>query len=247
MPNSCAVATITRARDDREANLLLASLGALTDARLPVFVADAGSVPFFAPAVKRLPNLEFAVRGDTLVQQVKAAFHRAAASGAHIVIYTEPDKRAFFESGLPPFVRQAGSLNAAVVIAARDAGALATFPQGQRRMEAMFRELCALFLGSVPDVLYGPLALRPDLVTPFIDAAPDDLGWGWRPYVIARAIRAGLPVSVHEGRFPCPPEQQAEDDAAARIYRLRQFHDNVRGLQQALLDAGRTVAPVRPA
>ena len=149
--------------------------------------------------------------------------------------------------GLPPFVRQAGSLNAAVVIAARDAGALATFPQGQRRMEAMFRELCALFLGSVPDVLYGPLALRPDLVTPFIDAAPDDLGWGWRPYVIARAIRAGLPVSVHEGRFPCPPEQQAEDDAAARIYRLRQFHDNVRGLQQALLDAGRTVAPVRPA
>ena len=238
MKTPCAVATMTRASTEREAEALSRSLVVLDGLRIPVFVADAGSVPDLVSAVKRMPNVEFEIEGRNLVQQVKGSVHRAMACGAEIVVYTEPDKQDFFTKHLLTFAGQALSGEATITIAARDAVSLATFPSGQRQIEGMFRELAALFLGPVPDLLFGPLALRSQFAAQ-IATIPDDLGWGWRPYLIARAVRAGYHPAIYEGHFPCPDDQMGEDDPLSRRYRLRQFLENIRGLYAGLTDDDR--------
>ncbi len=122
-------------------------------------------------------------------------------------------------------------------MAARDGQSFATFPVGQQCTEAAFNSLASFFQGPLPDQLYGPLVLDADAVSAFIAHAPDDLGWGWRTYVIARAARAQLTVSAIVGQFPCPLAQRIEDDEGSRLYRLQQLSQNIDGLRLGLRDA----------
>lgn len=228
---------MTRARSPEEAILQIASLQELCKLGLPVFVADAGSIAEFVNGLADLPGVQLRVEGKNLVQQVKGSIQRAIAAGHRFILYTEPDKKQFFEDGARTFIADALRKKAAVCMAARDEQSFATFPGGQQCTEAAFNSLANFFLGPLPDQLYGPLVLDAHAVSAFIAHAPDELGWGWRTYVIARAARAQLTVSGHVGQFPCPPEQRTEDDEGSRLYRLEQLGQNIDGLRLGLKDA----------
>ncbi len=215
----------------------LDALNELCKLGFPVFVADAGSVPKFLNAVADLPGVQLRVEGKNLVQQVKGSIQRAITAGHRFILYTEPDKKEFFEHGAAAFIAEAMAKKAAVCMAARDEQSFATFPEGQRSTEAAFNSLASFFLGSLPDQLYGPLVFDARAVSAFIAHAPDELGWGWRTYVIARAVRAQLTVIGHVGGFPCPHSQRMEDDEGSRQYRLHQLSQNIDGLRQGLKDA----------
>jgi hypothetical protein len=62
----------------------------------------------------------------------------------------------------------------------------------------------------------------------------DDLGWGWRPYLMAVTLRLGHRLVCLESDFQCPEHQRGEDEPAARIYRMEQLAQNVKGLAMGL-------------
>jgi hypothetical protein len=230
VPRAVAIATITLARSESEAGKLQRSLQVLSAGNLPVFVSDGGSPAAFVKAIGALPSVEVRTGTGGLVCQVKDSVGRAAAS-ADLVIYTEPDKEEFFTSGLAALIERAVECEeASVVIACRDTDSMATFPAGQQKVERAFNDVAAEFLGIPSDFLYGPLALRKKVAQEILPGSANDLGWGWRPNLIARVLRSGGRVVAHEGYLPCPSDQRDEDDARARLYRLAQLEQNVRGL-----------------
>ena len=229
-----AIATITLARTEIEAGKLRASLTALSALGLPVFVADGGSPDTFLCEISQLPHVSLRTGAKGLVGQVKHAMHAAAESGAELLVYTEPDKKEFFTSGISSLIEQAAGDGASMVFASRNPEAMATFPDGQRKIEQSFSDMAADFLGFQADLLYGPLILRRAFASRMLPEIPDDVGWGWRPYLMARARRMGHTASPHEGPFECPPDQRGEDDETSRLYRLKQLIDNVRGLHCGL-------------
>jgi hypothetical protein len=225
---------MTVAPADGEAAVLAAAIEQLGHSGLPIFAADAGSIAAFTNRVRDLPQLELWLEGATLVQQIKACFRRVLAAGHRVVLYTEPDKKHFFESGIAAFLQQAnGCHGGAVCIAARDEESFATFPPGQQSAERAFNSLAKDALGIGPDLLYGPLLFDLTLAAAYLDQVPDDLGWGWRTYVIARCVLAEKPVSSVVGSFPCPLEQRKES-SRDRAYRLTQLQQNVEGLRLAI-------------
>jgi hypothetical protein len=145
------------------------------------------------------------------------------------VLYTEPDKGWFFANRLTGFLNTTRQHEAGVVAAARDEASFATFPPFQQTTETLLNQLCAATWDQPGDFVYGPLLIRPDLL-PFLDAVPNDLGWGWRLFVMAVSHRLGLGVATLTDDLPCPPEQRGENDERSRIYRMEQLAQNVRGL-----------------
>jgi hypothetical protein len=234
--NVTAIVTMTRARSERESEAAVASLTALHALGLPVFAADANSIPAFHDALRGLPNFRRQPDGGSLVQQVKASVRGAAAEGHRFVMYSEPDKRDFFSHGAGAFLVEASSRDCPVWIAARDQASFATFPAGQQATERAVNQIAGVFLAPLPDLLYGPLILDLAAVMPYLDAIPDDLVWGWRLYVIARAARSST-VRSFVGHFPCPMDQRDEDDEATRLYRIEQARQCLQGLALGIRDA----------
>jgi hypothetical protein len=227
---------MTRARNDAEAEAAIASLTALSALGLPIFASDANSIPAFREAVRQIPDLRSCEPGASLVAQVKSAMRAAAAEGHRYVFYSEPDKREFFTNGARAFLSAAREQNgAAILIAARDEASFATFPIGQQTTERAVQQIAGVFLGPVPDLLYGPLVLDLETALPQFDAIPDDLVWGWRLYLIARAVKSSRGVRGFAGSFPCPLDQRDEDDPASRLYRLEQARQCLEGIRLGLL------------
>jgi len=234
MMKPTAIATMTAARSEHEAAVLGAAIEQLAHLNLPILSADAGSVADFTDRARGVPQLELWREGATLVQQIKACFRRALKAGHRVVLYTEPDKKEFFEAGATTFIEQTAACRGeGVCIAARDSESFATFPPGQQSAERAFNHLAKDVLGIAPDLLYGPLILDLELAATYLDQVPDDLGWGWRTYVIAQCVLAGKSVESIVGRHSCPLEQRTET-ARDRIYRLTQLKQNVEGLRLAL-------------
>jgi hypothetical protein len=227
---------MTRARDEVEAGGAIASLTALSALGLPIFASDANSIPAFREAARQMPDLRSCQPGASLVAQVKSAMRGAAAEGHRYVFYTEPDKREFFLHGARAFLSAAREQNgAAIFLAARDEASFATFPIGQQTTERAVQQIAGVFLGPVPDLLYGPLVLDLETALPQLDAVADDLVWGWRLYVIARAVKSSRAVRGFAGSFPCPLDQRDEDDPASRLYRLEQARQCLEGIRLGLL------------
>jgi hypothetical protein len=202
---------------------------------VPIFVTDdPASVPDFTEAMKKLPNVRLQRGGHSLAQRIKWSLRRAMRD-AEFVVYTEPDKKDFFEKGIEALLHQGNE--AALTIAARDESSLATFPEGQRWTEASFAEVANRFLGPLPDLLYGPLAFKTRSVGELIEQAPEDVGWGWRTYVVARCAIAKLKIATYSAYLPCPQQQSGEDGKSDRVYRLQQLIENIRGLRLALMDS----------
>jgi hypothetical protein len=229
-----AVATMTLARSAREEELLHASLVTLAARGLPVFAADGGSLTGFRERIAAIPGVTLVPyepgAGPRLIGQVQAAVASAASGRVGYLLYTEPDKGWFFEHRLSRFLESATVHSRSGILAAsRNAASFRTFPPGQQLTERLANELCREVLGEDGDYFYGPLLIHGDLV-PYLLALQAELGWGWRPYLMAIGLRRGRTIALVEDDLPCPEEQRGEDDPAARIYRMEQMAQNVRGL-----------------
>jgi len=229
-----AIATMTWARTPPEEELLFDSLSCLSALGLPVVATEGGSAEAFVRRLHSLPNLQLlpqaAGPGPRLISQVQASFSAAATLDPEYVLYTEPDKRGFFTHRLGAFLSSLDLYpDAGMVIAARDAGSFATFPEGQRLTETLANQLFSEVFGQEGDYNYGPFLLRATLLRS-LEAIREDVGWGWRPFLMAVSHRLGLPVVCHPMDLPCPEEQRGEDDPQSRLYRMEQLAQNVRGV-----------------
>jgi hypothetical protein len=225
----CA-ATITWARDAEEERTLRRALAALTRAALPVVVADKGNSPAFTSFLRGLPDVVLSPPAEaTLVGQVRASLRAALAVERPFVLYTEPDKEQFFERGLQEFLASAPRFEeVGIVLAARTAASVATFPPFQRYTEGAINGLWEQIAGEAADYSYGPMLIRRPLVR-CIELAPPDLGWGWRHLMIGLARRLGYRVLHVSGDHPCPPDQYDEPESE-RLHRIRQLAQNVNGV-----------------
>jgi len=229
---------MTWARAPEEAEQLFNAVEQLSHHAVPVVIADGGStVSGFTDRLRRLPGVSLVLPRlgpGRLVGQIQAALEGAENLGAEHILYTEPDKHEFFSRSLDDFlVTLQAHPDAGMVLASRDAASLATFPAGQRLTESLFNKLVEEALGVHGDTLYGPLLLRSELVS-HVTHLHEDLAWGWRPYLMAVTHRLGLPIVCHEAAYPCPADQREENELEARIYRMEQLAQNVRGLASGL-------------
>lgn len=228
--NTLAIATITWARDDQEEDLLRQSLQQLAATGIKVFITDGGSGAAFLAFMRSFQN--FAVSEATVKgvwAQANGSLSAAYQSGAPFIFYTEPDKLEFFRTSLQ------GMLDAVqtdeqtgIVLAARSATGLATFPAFQQMTETTINNCCAAVTGKTFDYTYGPFLLNRQLV-PYLEQMREDTGWGWRPYSFNIACRLEYRVEALEGDFTCPVSQQ-QDNPAERIYRMRQLQQNIHGI-----------------
>jgi hypothetical protein len=228
-----AIATVTRARDRAEEQSLEQSLSALAAIGIPIAVSDGGSRKRFVEWMRGRPSITVARRGESLVSQVRASLAVARRMRRRFILYTEPDKRDFFDRDLTDFIERASTARAiGIQLAARSAPALMTFPPFQRMAEANASALCRRTIGADTDYFYGPFLVRRELARLAFTAA-DDLGWGWRPFLFVDARRRGYRIVGISGAFECPHDQRRENDGD-KEYRLRQFSDNVRGVVDGL-------------
>lgn len=222
------IATISLARSRKEERLLKASLSQLSLLNLPVFVTDGGSPQGFVTWLRRLPNftvLQAPAKG--LLPQIKSSMEEAVKTGRQFVFYTEPDKDAFFKTGLQKMLAAAKG-DTGITMASRSARGFASFPLFQQMTEATINRCCEELTGLKADYCYGPFLLHKKLVEQLHNLR-QDVGWGWRPFLFAAAHRLGYKIETFEDHFLCP-EDQREDDNAERIYRMKQLEQNIRGL-----------------
>lgn len=241
-----AVATMTWARDAAEERRLRESLPLLAGLGVPVFVTDGGSGEAFTRFLSTLPGFsvcEPAGRGPWA--QAGRSLRAAHESGRGFILYTESDKSEFFRAGLREFVSGApGGDDVGAVLASRSPESFATFPEFQRRTEGALNRCCAEVVGRHFDFCYGPFLLNRRLV-PHLDAAPRDLGWGWRTYAFGLARGLGHRVESVAADLPCPPDQR-EDDPRERLYRMRQLAQGIDGLLKSA-DLSGLLLPGEPA
>lgn len=227
---SISVATITWARDEAEARLIVDALSSLAAARMPIAIADGGSPPDVVDVLAGLPDVSMVpCRERGLIHQVQASVSAAADRDRPFILYTESDKHEFFNESLAAFLSAASDTDdVGVVLACRTESAFATFPPLQRFCETTINVLTGETTGVVADYSYGPFLMRRELAAR-LGAVPARIGWGWRHYIFATAAQLGYRIAAIPGDHMCP-EHQRQEDAAERVHRLRQLSQNVDGL-----------------
>lgn len=224
------IATLSLVRSDAEETLLKAALSQLSLLNVPVFVTDGGSPPLFISFLQGLPNftvLHATAKG--VFAQAKKSLTEAAKTARPFIFYTEPDKEDFFKTGLLNMVKAVEAESGlGVAMASRSKEGFATFPAFQQMTETAINNCCEEVVGVKADYCYGPFLLRKELVR-YVRGVREDIGWGWRPFVFKEAHRLGYKVAAFEAPFRCP-EDQRKDNAAERLYRIRQLEQNIRGL-----------------
>jgi hypothetical protein len=234
-PNNLAIVTLAWARDEAEEQLLRTSLAALAQLDVPVFVTDGGSGEGFLDFLSGFPHFTV-LRPEVpgLWPQVKRSLEAAQeVARPPWLLYTEPDKTAFFRDHLPDFLEKVSTGEPpGVVLAARSAASFGTFPAFQQMTETTINACCAELIGPAIDYTYGPFLFNADLL-PHLSQLPNGIGWGWRPYLFGLAHRLGYRVSWQERDLPCPPDQRT-DDPTERVYRMRQLQQNIDGLVQSV-------------
>lgn len=223
------IATMTWARDKEEEQLLRLALKQLSSSGIPVFITDGGSPEAFINDIKGFNKFNVVPPAkEGLWPQVRNSFQLAYDSGAPFIFHTEPDKYDFFK-GLPELLTNMEvNEETGVALVTRSAAGMASFPAFQQMTEAAINDCCAEVIKRHIDYTYGPFVLNRNVI-PYLQALPDDIGWGWRPYVFNIAARIGLQITGKEGDYFCPEAQQA-DDAAERLYRMKQLMQSIQGL-----------------
>lgn len=225
-----AVATISWARSPEDEVLLARSLQTLAAAGLPVAVANREERPTFTRFLRSLTP--FRIDSPTapgLVPQIQASLAMAASYGRRFILYVEPDKQFFFAHRMHRFLEQVpDDVRLGVAVASRSPESFASFPPMQRYTEEVINRLCGELIGSNGDYSYGPFVMSSALL-PHVASLHHGIGWGWRHSTFVAAFRARLSVLHVTDDFPCPPDQQHEDDQE-RMHRMRQLSQNILGL-----------------
>jgi len=228
--NRIAIATMTWGKNEQEERLLRESLALLSQEKISTFVADGGSRPEFIQFLDEFSNFRtLQAASSGVFAQVKHSLKAAAVSGADFILYTEPDKKLFFDRMLNEFLSKSPSEeNIGIVLTSRSPKSFATFPQFQQYTETVINNLCSEVVGQSGDYTYGPFIFNRKLID-CLDLAFNEIGWGWRPFLFAMAQRKGYKIVQIVDDYDCPLEQQA-DDPAERIYRMKQLSQNIEGL-----------------
>ncbi len=228
--NDLSIATITLARDEKEADLLRTSLRQLAALQLPVHITDGGSEPAFLDYVRVVPQFILSDKEARGVwAQAKTSVLAAYETGSKFILYTEPDKLDFFKEYLPAMIETAQvEEKTGIILASRTLDGFATFPAFQRKTETTINQCCAEVIGKEVDYTYGPFLLNRELV-PYLEHIKEEIGWGWRPFLFTLAHLSGYQVQTFEGPFSCPKDQR-QDDEKERLYRMRQLVENIQGI-----------------
>jgi hypothetical protein len=222
-----AIATITRATNSQEAEVLLDALAVLNASGAELVIADRSTHPGFRERLCRLARASVLSGFDDLAGQVRGAL-QTAAPRAPFVLYTEPDKKHFFETILPGCEShlRAGE----VWVPGRDEKSFRTFSRIQQRVETFVNATCADVFGIAGDYTYGPIGFPQDALRE-LDALRSDLGWGWRLWMMRQALAKGFALRLTPLNCPCPPGQEMDNPAEWR-HRLRQLVQNVKALAE---------------
>jgi hypothetical protein len=225
--NDIAIATMTWARDENEELLLRDALTGLSKLNLPVFITDGGSGDDFINFIKGFPNFTVLSATDKGVwPQVLTSLKAAHNSGARFIMYTEPDKRDFFKTGLPGMLNKlVTDEKSGIVLAVRSVAGFKSYPTFQQMTETTINNCCAEIIGIKTDYTYGPFLLNSKMV-PYLHKLRPSIGWGWRPYACIMASRLGYNVDSFKGAFFCPVDQR-DDNVSERVYRMRQLAENI--------------------
>lgn len=225
--NVC-IATITWARDENEEQILSRSLEQLASLNIPVYLTDGGSSENFKTFLNSFSHFTI-FEAKSLWPQARMSIREAAKSGAKFIFYTEPDKQEFFSKHLKTMLEQTTADDGTgVVIASRLERALATFPPFQQMTETAVNNCCEELIGKKIDYCYGPFLFNSKLLY-LLEKIEDNIGWGWRPFLFVIAKRLGFEIKNYEGDFNCPQDQR-DDNAEERIYRMKQLTQNTSGL-----------------
>jgi len=228
------IATMSWARTAQEAQFLQEAMRCLAQVNLPVVVTDGGSGrPFveYLRGFRHFTVLETDSPG--VLAQSKRSLQGALQLGSRYILYTESDKHLFFEEGLGEFLAQAPSLSqVGVVVASRSAASFATYPASQQHTETVINQLVGQVIGQSGDFSYGPMLIHRALI-PSLEFLPEDIGWGWRHYILGIAHRMGYRIAQWTGALPCPLNQRA-DTPAELVHRMRQLSQNLQGLVLAM-------------
>ena len=219
-----AIATITLAKSRAEQEHLLDCLRSLSNLKFPTFVCDRTEDAAFTEALSGL-GLRIVSGGTNLVAQTQNAM-KAAKSAAKFVLYTEPDKKGFFEKHLESFAATAKTDT--VVFPSRSKNSFVTYSRIQQREEEAINQLCGSAFGCEGDYTYGPLLL-PSAAVDHMDSVPAHVGWGWRMHLLRAAAKKGFEFAFSEMDLPCPPGQE-RDTAEEWLHRMRQFSQNLNSL-----------------
>ena len=229
-PDKFCIVTISWARNEDEEKLLKTALSQLASFHLPVFITDGGSTPSFVEFLHSFPNFHvLTTDGKGVYAQARNSLLTAYETGIPFLIYTEPDKAAFFAEGLNKLLSvQLPNEQTGICNASRSAKGFATFPAFQQMTETTINNCCKELTGKDYDFTYGPFLLNRKLV-PYLHKVKEDIGWGWRPFLFVLAQRLGLTLDAMIDDFVCPPEQR-NDDPKERVYRMKQLEQNIRGI-----------------
>lgn len=168
-----------------------------------------------------------------MLAQTKRSLHGALQLGSRYILYTESHKRLFFEHGLGEFLAHALiQSQVGVVVASRSAASFATYPTSQQYTETVINQLVGQVIGQHGDFSYGPMLIHRALI-PSLKFFTEDIGWGWRHYIMGIAHRLGYSIVQWTGGLPCPPDQRA-DSQAELVLRMRQLSQNLEGLVLAM-------------
>ncbi len=225
-----SIATMTWARDEAEGKLLRESIHCLAQEKLPVFITDGGSGQQFIDYLNSFPGFKiFESDKPGVFAQTRRSLEAANDAGTRYILYTESDKKLFFEQTLHEFISQAaGDGQAGVVFLSRSAESFMTYPEMQRYTETVINHLCGGLAGLRADYSYGPMLINRALI-PYLESVKEDIGWGWRHYIFGVAHRLGYRIVPWVADLPCPPGQR-EDSTQERMHRMRQLSQNVQGL-----------------
>jgi hypothetical protein len=238
-----AIATITLARDAREEQLLKKALQVLASFNIPVIVTDGGSNKTFVAFLRSFPHFTVLQKSGGVWAQAKNSVLAAQATGVPFIWYTEPDKHDFFQTVLSAGLEELTLHDKlGVLLFSRSASALATFPSFQQMTETTINNCCREIIGKPVDYTYGPFIMNSTLA-PYLHQVQNDPGWGWRPFIFGLAHRTGLMVEAKTENFLCPDDQR-DDNASERIYRMRQLYQNIEGL---VLSTKVIIEPTLPA
>ncbi len=227
--NELAIATMTWARNEDEEKLLQTAITHLAKLDIPVFITDGGSRESFLKFLSTFPHIHVLQPSKGLWFQVKNSLTEASKKNTDFIFYTEPDKADFFANALPGMIeRITPGESTGIILASRSTDAFATFPLFQQMTETTINNCCKELTGEAFDYTYGPFLLNKKLLH-YIDTLPENIGWGWRPFVFHLAKRLGLGLESIVGDFECPADQR-EDDDKERVYRMKQLAQNIEGL-----------------
>jgi hypothetical protein len=237
MQSKVTIAMPILSRSAEEADHLIDSVGTLAKLKIPMVAADGGSHPELIGFLKSIPHLTLLSAEEMpggLVSQARSAIQKAAEQGSERILYTEPDKKWFFENRLIEFIEFGQTKeDAGMVLASRSKESFGTFPPVQQVAERLTNELICETLKTVLDTVYGPF-LFPTQFARYLAGIPGDLGWGWRTFLMTMIHRSGAELVPYWSDFPCPEHQRSENDSRTQIYRIEQMVQNVRALALAL-------------